>query len=234
MSMPNTNDVHQANENSGRDARGRFAPGNPGGPGNPFARQVAALRQALVNSVTEEDIQEVMQSLKQQAKEGNWQAAKLFLQYVVGKPQPAPEPDRMDADEWQCHQQAVVMKAESGSVTSAGDPEFHLKTVRVMRPSVTEMMHREIMAVVNESPEDRKRREDADAAWCQRVLDQMNAARRAEEAADADPSPNVHNGHADPSPNVDFGAAPSPNGKKRRQPAPPPDVAAGNGRFVVG
>jgi len=28
----------------GRDARGRFTKGNPGGPGNPHARRVAALR----------------------------------------------------------------------------------------------------------------------------------------------------------------------------------------------
>ena len=34
-----------------RDARGRFAPGNQGGPGNPFARRVAALRQSLLDAV---------------------------------------------------------------------------------------------------------------------------------------------------------------------------------------
>jgi len=35
------------------------------------------------------------------AKDGSVQAAKLLLSYVIGKPQPAPEPDRLDADEWQ-------------------------------------------------------------------------------------------------------------------------------------
>src|SRR5437660_2256427 len=35
-----------------RDALGRFTKGNPGGPGNPFARKVAALRMALINFVT--------------------------------------------------------------------------------------------------------------------------------------------------------------------------------------
>ncbi|MBY0527593.1 MAG: hypothetical protein K2R98_29620 [Gemmataceae bacterium] len=34
-----------------RDARGRFARGKPGGTGNPFARQVGALRSALVRPV---------------------------------------------------------------------------------------------------------------------------------------------------------------------------------------
>jgi len=33
----------------GRDTMGRFAPGNSGGPGNPFARKVASLRQALLD-----------------------------------------------------------------------------------------------------------------------------------------------------------------------------------------
>ena len=35
-----------------RDANGRFVKGNPGGPGNPFARKVAVLRTALINFVT--------------------------------------------------------------------------------------------------------------------------------------------------------------------------------------
>ena len=39
-----------------RDAHGRFARGNRGGPGNPFARQSAALRQALQSAVTAQDI----------------------------------------------------------------------------------------------------------------------------------------------------------------------------------
>ena len=41
---------------SGRDVKGRFAAGNAGGPGNPFARQTAQLRAALVQRVTSEDM----------------------------------------------------------------------------------------------------------------------------------------------------------------------------------
>src|SRR5262245_34093278 len=46
-----------------RDRRGRFVPRNPGGPGNPFARQVAALRQAVLDAVTAADIQTVIRKL---------------------------------------------------------------------------------------------------------------------------------------------------------------------------
>jgi hypothetical protein len=40
----------------GREANGRFAKNNHGGPGNPFARQTAALRKQLLESVTKEDM----------------------------------------------------------------------------------------------------------------------------------------------------------------------------------
>jgi hypothetical protein len=50
MPTPSTN---------GRTPRGQFAKGNPGGPGNPYARRTAALRSALLDAVTEADIRAV-------------------------------------------------------------------------------------------------------------------------------------------------------------------------------
>ena len=55
----NTEPTTSAPTNDARDERGRFVAGNRGGPGNPFARKVAALRRALIDSVTPQDIQEV-------------------------------------------------------------------------------------------------------------------------------------------------------------------------------
>jgi hypothetical protein len=43
----------------GREANGRFAKGNRGGPGNPFARQTAALRKQLLEAVTKQDMQDL-------------------------------------------------------------------------------------------------------------------------------------------------------------------------------
>src|SRR5262245_45139574 len=62
-----------------RDSRGRFGPKNPGGPGNPFARQVAALRQALLDAVTAADMQTVARKLIELAAAGNVPAARLLL-----------------------------------------------------------------------------------------------------------------------------------------------------------
>ena len=73
----------------GHDAFGRFAKRNPGGPGNPYPRRVAALRQALLNCVTEEDIIAVAKAVIEEAKTGSIPAAKLLFQYVLGKPSSA-------------------------------------------------------------------------------------------------------------------------------------------------
>src|SRR4051812_17594013 len=85
----------QENE-TGRDERGRFTRNNKGGPGNPFARRVAALRQAGVNAVSEEDLAEIIVEMVECAKDGDVAAARLVLSYTLGKPGAAPEPDRLD------------------------------------------------------------------------------------------------------------------------------------------
>ncbi|HZY90874.1 MAG TPA: hypothetical protein VFE78_38980 [Gemmataceae bacterium] len=89
----------------GRDAHGRFAEGNRGGPGNPFARQVAALRSGLLARVTPQDVGDVAEALLRQAKEGNVAAARLLLSYTLGKPAPAVDPDTLDLHEWELYRQ---------------------------------------------------------------------------------------------------------------------------------
>ena len=73
-------------ENGGRDAAGRFTKGNPGGPGNPMGRRVAALRRALLDAVTEEDVRALAGALLEKAKGGDVAAARLIMPYLVGPP----------------------------------------------------------------------------------------------------------------------------------------------------
>src|SRR6266487_718296 len=96
----------------GRDQHGRFTKGNPGGIGNPHARKVAALRSALLKTVTEEDVIAVAQRLIEQAKEGDVAAARLLFAYALGKPQEAPDPDALDRHEWDILRASVVPPAE--------------------------------------------------------------------------------------------------------------------------
>jgi hypothetical protein len=89
----------------GRGAGGKFAVGNHFGKGNPHARKMAALRQAFLSAATEERMRELGEKLYAAAVGGDWQAAKLFLLFVVGRPADAVDPDALDRDEWkQCQE----------------------------------------------------------------------------------------------------------------------------------
>lgn len=50
-----------------RDAGGRFAKGNSGGPGNPYARRVARLRSLMLEAVSDDDLKAIVAALVQQA-----------------------------------------------------------------------------------------------------------------------------------------------------------------------
>jgi len=79
-----------------RDTGGRFARGNPGGPGNPHLREVARLRRALLDGVTEADIREVVAVLLDKAKAGHLPAVRELLDRVVGKATDADLADRLE------------------------------------------------------------------------------------------------------------------------------------------
>src|SRR5262249_9227396 len=55
---------------------------------------------------------DVAEILKLKAKQGDQGAVKLLLQYCVGKPESAKDPDRMDVDEWQRLQQMRVCQGQ--------------------------------------------------------------------------------------------------------------------------
>jgi hypothetical protein len=117
---PNTTDA-------GREANGRFANGNPGGCGNPFARKVAGLRTAMVAAVSDEDIGAITTRLVRDARDGDKTATKLLFQYVIGKPGPAVNPDTLVLDEFRLLQQSAV-PAEALTPMLRGVPvEFWLQ-----------------------------------------------------------------------------------------------------------
>ena len=84
---------------SGRKANGQFAKGNPGGPGNPYARHVARLRASLIEAVGDDGLAEIVQGMVTAAKGGDVAAAKLLLSYLLGKPAESVEPDYVEIHE---------------------------------------------------------------------------------------------------------------------------------------
>jgi hypothetical protein len=106
MSEPHT--TSDAATSSGRQTNGQFAKGNQFGPGNPFARKCAAFRAALMEAVTEQDIKDIAVKLRDEAKSGDKAAVKLLFQYVIGKPQPAVDPDALDVQEMRGHMAGAI------------------------------------------------------------------------------------------------------------------------------
>jgi len=102
-----------AEPNADRAPRGRFSARHKGGPGNPFARQVAEIRKLLLNSVPGERLAKIVLAMVEKAEAGDVAAAKLVLQYTVGKPRGV-EPDRVEIE-------SIGLRTESTSASRIGD-----------------------------------------------------------------------------------------------------------------
>jgi len=108
-----TETTAEQRQNKGHDSQGRFTKGNTGGPGNPFARQVAWLRASLVNSSTREEVIRVGKVLHEKALGGDVHAIKLYFQYMLGKPAETVDPDRLAFDEWRKLKEQTVAPEET-------------------------------------------------------------------------------------------------------------------------
>lgn len=75
--------------NSGHDDKGRFTSGNTEGRG----RQVTALKRALLEAVTPEDMAEIAKAIAEKAKQGDTKAAELLFNRLLGKPAQTKEPE---------------------------------------------------------------------------------------------------------------------------------------------
>ena len=80
--MPKKTDTEQ--QDAGRGANGRFTKGNKCATG----RKVTALRRALLDAVTPEDIQAVVAALIDKAKEGDLHAISLLFDRKDYDPDP--------------------------------------------------------------------------------------------------------------------------------------------------
>jgi hypothetical protein len=202
-----------------RDASGRFMPGNPGGPGNPFNRQVAAMRKALLEAVPPERLKRIASKMADLAEAGSVQAAKLVFSYIVGKPKPVLEPDRMDADEWNVYRETVPMKAESAAVVDSGVPEQHLAYARMFRPLVSQLANEQVAGMFNEDPAEREKREAKEARARSRYDGPVTSDAEMEafmKKVNAPPSPK--GGNAPTPPFSVYNMPPSSNGQNGQAP----------------
>jgi hypothetical protein len=133
---PTTND---------REANGQFAKGNPGGPGNPYARQVAAMRLRALDRVSGDDVEAILSKMVTLAKEVDVPAARLVLQYTLGKPVASAHPDRLDSDEVEAFQ-ANAMRQDAFSLVGSTPVEPVLLAVRELSPVKAEKFRDNLLA----------------------------------------------------------------------------------------
>jgi hypothetical protein len=229
----------------GRDARGRFARGNQGGPGNPFARQVAALRKQLVESVTPEVMANICQVLLLRAQGGNLAAVKLLFSYVLGRPPEAVNPDTLDHEEMELYGREVGMDDLLGKVLASVPAELACECVRQARPDILDKV---CAAAVQQgldalSPADPSL--EVPGAGCGQAAPSANGfnggpAGEAPPAGDAGEAP-LANGDNREAEDADESAvatddgkeAPTANGTNRRAPAARPGHSGTDGQRPV-
>src|SRR5581483_11386116 len=119
-----------------RDASGRFVAGTSAGPGNPHARHCARMMALFRNAISEQDMLTIIFTIRDKAIQGDMTAAKIILNYNLGKPPAAPDPDQLDRNEWDGYQKDAMTLDEmkhvlgrlpsrvGNSIVSAALPEM--------------------------------------------------------------------------------------------------------------
>jgi hypothetical protein len=129
----------------GREPNGHFAKGNPGGPGNPYARQVAQMRVRALDRVSGDDVEAILGKMVELAKAGDVPAARLVLQHTLGRPVASAHPDRLDQDEVEAFQ-ANAMRQDSFSLVGSTPVEPVLLAVRELSPAKAEKFRDNLLA----------------------------------------------------------------------------------------
>jgi hypothetical protein len=187
---------------NGHDTSGRF------NTDIPYARHVASLRTALAESVTPDDVRAIAARLVENSRNGDNTATKLLFQYVLGKPQPAVDPDRLAIEAFRTLQQSAV-PPELVAHLAGGVP---LPLVLELVPLLLAAKAGELGAFIKSECErmdaKERRREERRQARAERQRQPREEAPERDESAAA-PSSNGNDGSADA---PDTGDRPLTNG----------------------
>src|SRR5262245_12014764 len=137
---------------STRHANGQFAKGNGGGPGNPFNRQLAALRKLFLQSVTPEAFKQAYDILMARINGGDLAALKLFFQYTLGKPHEPVDPDRVALHEYDLLHERKLKAKEWGQLLGTPSLDLLLEATEFLGEASTQMFTEKFLDAL-EAPE---------------------------------------------------------------------------------
>jgi hypothetical protein len=140
--------------NADRSSDGKFAPGNKLGKGNPFARQCAELRKALLNAVTPQNIAEIAAKLLEKAKAGDAAAARVLFSYTLGQPAAPVDPDTINKQELQTMAANRVDVEAAQRCFQVPAADFMLHVLYEMMPFTDRKMAQEMCDRLMPSPEE--------------------------------------------------------------------------------
>src|SRR5262249_28812869 len=143
----------------------------PGGPGNPFGRQVARNRQLMLAYFSEKKLLAIFGKLESMSMAGNVSAHRLLLAYAVGKPAAVANPDRGNQEEWELRKEQPHLEEAAMRMQSQMPHAPVLRTQRVMDTAKEE-------AYVNQM---RKEAEKIKAGAMKQQAREERRARRKEE-----------------------------------------------------
>ncbi|MFO0866860.1 MAG: hypothetical protein U0744_19850 [Gemmataceae bacterium] len=223
---------------SERNPKGTFRNGNRGGPGNPYARRVSKLRQAVMEECAEEDLRDITRAMINLAKDGDKAAAKLVYQYALGKPDKQIDPDRIDEHELGVLKGVAVPAALLEALLAATPADTANRLVQNMWPALMQTMAKQLDEQIVERQELNRQLDEEIEAWealpaeerlrqhkvagctpSQELVEEAEKERAAREAKEkaATPSPNGVSQQSDPVESAAkepalAAAKPSPNG----------------------
>jgi hypothetical protein len=139
---------------------GRFAPGNKGGPGNPFGRLMGMLRCVLVRRLKPEQVEAIADALIEKAKAGDVAAAKLVLSYGVGRPTEAVNPDTLDLAEWDIYRRGPVSLDDLRGIVEGIPLDVVGPMVRTTKPYLNANAVKTVVSVLNPEPNAQRSRKE--------------------------------------------------------------------------
>jgi hypothetical protein len=134
------------------------------------------MRQEFFAAVTKEDMAIIVRALIDKAKAGDVAAARLVLQYTLGKPVETVDPDRLDEMEWEQWQRE---KVDADSAAALGG--IHVSTVNTLARGVTPVIQKVHFAEMKRQIDESEQRYREQTAERERE-EAREAARRARRA----------------------------------------------------